>query len=127
MYVPFSPKDDLSAQLLKSIPRKVAAWLDNLDEDLSVPGDFGQLRWNFGTENGTIIYGEGEDSIQIWWTGAVVDPSEVVGSDKRFENIVDNLDFFVEVEKLIYGELEKLQEKLDEIETRARAQKGSNV
>ena len=118
MWNPFEghhPTDKFSIELLKSVPKKVFAWLENLGEDLSRAGQHGLLKWNFDTDAGTIIYfdEEQDDYVQLWFTGSTVDPKTICGSDPRFIDIRNNLAFFAEAEKKIYSELELMQEEYD--------------
>lgn len=111
----FEPKNDLSAELLRSIPRKVNAWLENLKQPIMGPGEIGPLKWNFTSEGGSIIYDDvdGMESFaQIMWVGPLDKIEHVYGSDERFEDLTQDLAFFTALEKNIYDELEKLQRQL---------------
>jgi hypothetical protein len=115
-YEPFYPKDDFSKGLLSSIVKKTSKWLENLNQETS--GEFGELGWNYTPDGGTIVFAnESKDRfIQIWWDVVVAFTQEdvgtisICGSDKRFEDITNNLDFFTAVEQSIYNELEILQQ-----------------
>lgn len=106
--------DSLSEELLRSIPKKVYLWLDELPEvtDREV-GQHGNLKWDFSSETGTIQYGDPDCDddlyIQIWWEGEPIDPENIRTSSENLENISHNMDFFVKVEESIYAELESLQ------------------
>jgi hypothetical protein len=104
----FVPKDSISKQLLKSIPRKFVTWMENIDHDQINKGKFGDLEWRVDTDKSWVTVLSRD--ITVRWSGSHNNPSWIAGSDPAFENIVDNLDFFVSVEKSIYDELEKLQE-----------------
>jgi hypothetical protein len=111
----FEPKNDLSKELLRSIPRKVNAWLENLKQPITGPGELGPLRWNFGPDSGSIIYEDVdgmESYAQIIWHGPVNNIETIYGSDERFEDLTQDLSFFTTLEKNIYDELEKLQRSL---------------
>jgi len=118
-YEPFYPKDEFSKTMLSSIVTKVSKWLQNMNEDST--GTYGELQWNYTPDGGTIIYAnESKDRfIQIWWD---VDPLSldtnssvsICGSDKRFEDVTNNLEFFIAVEHAIYSELEKLQKEISD-------------
>jgi hypothetical protein len=113
----WKPQDDLSLQLLNSIPKKVFSILDNLGEQVIGPGSAGQLRWNFDLSTGTIIYGNEDDKtfFQIWWTGDPVHPTDIRGSDQRFRFLAHDLEFFIQIERCVYEEMEKLQEELSDL------------
>jgi hypothetical protein len=106
----FSPHDDLSQTLLKSIPKKVFYWLNNLGEDLSQEGQYGPLKWNFSPECGEIThYDINDDSmISISWVGSTLEIQEIQGNDPRFCEIINHLEWFTRVEQLVYGTLEDL-------------------
>jgi len=114
-YEPFYPKDEFSKKMLASIVTKVSKWLENLQQEST--GEYGELVWNATPDGGTIIYAnESKDRfIQIWWDVVVAFTQEEVGtisicgSDKRFEDVANNLEFFTAVERSIYNELEALQ------------------
>ena len=116
----YYPQDSLSTELLKSIPKKVFVWLENLGVDLTEPGQDGWLRWTFdeANNNGTIIYYDPiiDDLTQIWFDGSALDPTAICGSDERFTDIQSNLTFFAEVERKIYAELELMQEEYDRLQ-----------
>jgi len=110
----YSPNDTVSEELLKSIPKKVHFWLQGLLAEMTEPGGYGMLRWNFTDEVSTIAYGESDDSVfQLWWEGDSHNPIGLCGNDKRFESIIDNMDFFTLLEENIYSELESLEEERD--------------
>lgn len=109
----FVPKDAVSKQLLKSIPRKFVAWLENMGHDQIDEGEFGDLVWRVDLDKSWITILSRE--ITVSWSGSPESPSWIAGSDPAFENIVDNMDFFVSIEKSIYDELEKLQEQHDRL------------
>jgi hypothetical protein len=131
-YQPFYPKDAFSKTMLSSIITKVSKWLENMNEDTT--GEYGELQWNYTPDGGTIIYANEskERFIQIWWDVQIKyddnaeetlehggDPSggftvNICGSDKRFENVTNNLEFFTAVEHSIYSELEQLQREINE-------------
>ncbi len=108
----FAPKDNLSKQLLKTIPKKVVAWLDNLGISTHGDSQFGDLRWSFDIERSHIKLISPD--ISISWTGPADSPNWIAGSDQRFENLTENMDFFVHVEQSIYDVLEQLQLKMQE-------------
>lgn len=109
----FTPRDSLSKELLKSIPKKHYMWLANIGYPLYGNGECDGLTWSYDTDISWIkIHSSG---IVISWTGAPDNPKWIAGSDSRFENIIDNIAFFVSVEKSIYDELEKLQILRDQL------------
>ena len=107
----FYPKEQVSIQLLSSIPRKVSTWINYLGPaaiDLEFSGN---LIWNLNNDNPTIIIMDikSDTKIQIWWTGSALSPAFICGSEEWMENINEHLDKFVGLEKLIYDELDKLE------------------
>lgn len=114
-YEPFYPKDDFSKGMLSSIVKKTSKWLENLNQETT--GEFGELGWNYTPDGGTIVFANQSPDrfIQIWWDVVVAFTQEdvgtigICGSDKRFEDIANNLDFFTAVERSIYNELTILQ------------------
>ncbi len=122
-YQPFYPKDEFSKKMLSSIITKVSKWLENMNQDTT--GQYDELGWNYTPEGGTIIYAnESPDRfIQIWWDLQMSLDADgmnehnaytikICGSDKRFEDVANNLEFFTAVEHSIYNELEHLQKDL---------------
>jgi hypothetical protein len=112
----YAPKDTVSEELLKSIPKKVYFWVQSLVDDIEQRDCFGNLTWHFNDETSTIILGDQDDSenyVQIWWEGDAYNPINLCGSDERFEHIIDNMDFFSQLEENIYAELEDFEEELD--------------
>lgn len=109
----FVAKDGVSRQLLKSVPRKFIAWLDNIGFPTYGNDSFGDIVWSLDLEKSWVKVKSSD--ITISWTGSASSPNWVAGSDPRFESIIDNMDFFVSVEKSIYDELEKLQQQRESI------------
>jgi hypothetical protein len=108
-YIPHEPKTEFSKNLLKSVPRKVCAWLQLMNQESS--GEYGFLKWNFTPENGTIIYENNnvQDFFQVWWN---IEDDSVAATDERIENLETNLSYFVTVEQKIYDELLQLQKEI---------------
>jgi hypothetical protein len=119
----FTPTDSLSLQLLCSIPKKVHGWLVNLEDASAIEmgfGSYGKLRWNFSEEGATLIYRneESNEFFQIWWVGHPSDINVCTASEPEVMFLADHLDYFINVERLIYNELEDYQaEKLAEYVT----------
>lgn len=112
----YAPLDSISEELLKSIPKKVYFWLEGLVPEITEKDGYGNLTWHFTEETSTIILGDQDDDenyFQIWWEGDAANPINLCGSDKRLENIVDNMDFFTKLEEDIYSELEDFEEERD--------------
>lgn len=108
--IKFYPKDDFSNEMLRTIPVKIAAWLKNCDIE-ATRGRCGDLYWNFEPLRGTILLGpspsvtSNDGHIQIFWE--MTDEKPVFsGSDPRFQDLRENLDFFVAFETSVYKELE---------------------
>lgn len=117
-YQPFTPQSSVSKMLLESIPKKVSGWLNLLGQDSS--GEYDLLSWHFTPENGTVIYDKaGEKFFQIWWG-----EGGCSATDKRVEDIENNLEFFVGVEQDIYNELSRLQKQIHDRTAPERFLKG---
>lgn len=101
----FSPNDELSFSLLKSIPRKAFHWLNRLEQDLAEPGSYNCLSWKFSVDCGKLSYADEDTSFSMSWSGNVDDLEHVQMSDDRACDIGSNLDWFTTIEKLIYDEL----------------------
>lgn len=129
----YYPKDDLSKQLLASIPRKVYLWLVHLSGEkirnehgefeatgeLSTKvGNFGRLSWDFAGEQQCIIIEEDEtgteETVRIWWCEKAFNPTFVCGTEKWMEDISSNLDQFIQLERRIYDQIEALAVMIDE-------------
>jgi hypothetical protein len=112
----FKPKDDLSKQLMRSIPKKMAALFDrmNLKQNVDYSSEF--ISWFVSPKNGWVTFNlpdSGDELFKIEWTGNYLKPRNIQGSDKRFEHLADNLEFLVAVERSIYNNLEKLIPKIE--------------
>jgi hypothetical protein len=107
----FTPQDELSSTLMKSIPRKVFHWLNRLEQDLAELGSYKGLAWKFSLDCGKLSYC-GDVVISLSWSGHVDSISEIQGSDERFCDITNNLDWFAQLEKDIYDALAEYEESL---------------
>jgi hypothetical protein len=110
-----TPHNDLSKQLFASIPKKAFTWLESLGEDLSVPGGYGRLNWEFAPEGGRLQLDQTEyeaPPIIIEWEGEPANITKIAGSDPRFAFIDLNLKWFADIEQKIYDEIEALQEQI---------------
>ena len=114
MFKPYSPCDAFSVQMLSSIPKKVYALLEQCDVDLLEPGTYGPLRWHFGFEGGEIYYTlPYSNFVKIWWGGDTENIREILSSDHHLIDISKELDYFVDLEKKIYSELDQLKQETD--------------
>ena len=111
----FFPIDPVSEELLKSIPKKVYFWLEGLGVDMTEPGLYHKLNWHFTEDTSSISYGDHteEQFTTLWWEGTVDNPTNLCGSDKQLERIIDNMDFFTQLEEDIYSTLELFEEERD--------------
>lgn len=112
----YAPRDTVSEELLKSIPKKVYFWVESLVPEITEKNGYGNLTWHFNDETSTIILGDQDDPenyLQLWWEGDASNPINLCGSDQRLENITDNIDFFSQLEEDIYSELEDFEEERD--------------
>ena len=108
----FSPNDDISSMLLKSIPRKAFQWLTQLQQDTSVRGQFDGLSWNFSESCGTLSYTGTDLSLSISWDGHPDDIQSISGSDDRCCDIANNLEWFTNIEVAIYSVMTKFRDSL---------------
>jgi len=104
----FSPRDDFSKALLKSIPTKVTAWLRNLGLLKTQKGCAGDLSWRIRNNNGkSFIQINGT---RIEWIGPIGDIDFVYTNQGWADDISKNMDHFVALEKSIYDEIQKLDD-----------------
>ena len=108
----FTPNDEISFSLLKSIPRKTFHWLNKLEQDLAQPGKFGSLSWNCSVDCGKLTFANDDARFSVSWSGNVDDITDVQSSDERVCNIANNLDWFTQMESLIYTQLEDFEKYL---------------
>lgn len=108
----FSPNNEISFSLLKSVPRKTFHWLNKLEQDLAAPGHFGSLSWNCSADCGKLIFANDDVSFSISWSGDVDNISDIQSSDERVCDIASNLDWFTHIELLIYTQLEDFEKFL---------------
>ena len=109
----YFPADTVSAELLKSIPKKVYHWLEGILPEMTEPGEFQELKWNLTEDQNTLIFGE-EDTLEycvIWWEGSADEPMNLCTSSPLLESVIDNLDFFTQLEENIYSTLESFEEE----------------
>ena len=104
----FIPQDHLSETLLKSIPRKIFHWLSRLEIQFDTPGNFKKLSWDIIPDAGSLEFIFQDSKITISWFGE----SDIRGSDKRFCNLSQHLDWFMLLEKEIYDTLEEYEKYL---------------
>jgi hypothetical protein len=106
--------DGLSKTLVTSIPRKILFWLQNLNQDISQPQLYGDLRTDFDVGRGSV---ELVDGLLISWTGDISEmhrmPSSLWVSDQDFTNVGSVLSKFVDVEHNFYSNLEKFEKALE--------------
>lgn len=113
----FTPQDELSTSLMKSIPRKVFHWLQRLEYDFAQSGSCGELSWKISPDCGKLTISK-DATVSISWSGHADTPTDIQGSDSRFCDISNNLDWFTQVEKNIYDELDAHERYLDELDSR---------
>lgn len=106
----YAPETQLGQQLLASIPKKLVAWLNFLAVDITKPGRYGHLTWDFGNLDDMSITLHGEYFFEI--TDIKHTPSGTECSDPRVINIEQNLNWFVQLEHDIYQEMSKLEAEL---------------
>jgi hypothetical protein len=104
----YKPKDELSTQLLVSIPRKVAVWLNRIGMKSS-NGKFMDLSWKISGQQSIIKIND----IEIRCNGKIDKLRNPHGTEPWFENLSANLDQFVELERIIYNVLFALEQDLE--------------
>jgi hypothetical protein len=112
----YHPKTEFSAELLRSIPKKVTTWLLNLGKNIDEPlilGTYGTIKVNITPEGGVISVMHRLLDIDIMWNGSPFGPSDLCGTVPNFENLEVNLPFFTLLEEVIYHELQELQDVAD--------------
>jgi hypothetical protein len=109
----YSPINEISENLLNSIPKKVYAWLDRLEIEDRHAGQVGDLMWDFTSDVQSICYGtpdSGSIHVQLWWEGDPLEPYNIRTNSIMLEDIPANIEFFTAAEALIYGAMEELEE-----------------
>ena len=110
----FYPKDAFSEEMLQSIPKKVCAWLLNIGYELDEPGEYSNLSWSFGIDNGYITFEDEERNIQISWNNNDEGELDAIYSNsEKLEMVASELDFFARLEEDIYAILELCEEDED--------------
>lgn len=108
----YAPKDAFSKELLFSIPKKVTAWLENMNQPEK--GEHGNIKWDYTPDCGIITYTDSLRHDEIVWS---VENESIVVNDMRGEDLTTNLLYLTTLERLIYGEVEKIQNELFEHES----------
>lgn len=110
----FFPQDPVSEELLKSIPKKVYNWLDGLGEDLTCPGSYQTLSWEFNVDDTSHISVDVDgDAITLWWEGDAHNTSSLCSNSRKLEDIPNNIEFFTQLEEEFYSTLESFEEERD--------------
>jgi hypothetical protein len=110
--LPFKPQSELSRSLLSSIPKKIFLWLENLQQDQTRPFTHGPFVYMNAGDHGLLSHIGGDEIIQIAWTGEAPNIETVCASDRRFEEIEFNLEWFTTVENRIYNEMERFEQEI---------------
>lgn len=105
----YEPKDDVSKQMLLSIPNKVYMWLMQInpkEDDLHILEDgslrFTDLHWQFSGEDQFVEIGD----TRISWQGSMDNPTDLTGSEQWMENLTDSLVEFIALEFAFYDCME---------------------
>lgn len=123
--ISFSPRDDFSKALLKSIPTKVTAWLSNLGMLKKQKGSSGKLSWRVRDNNGKSFIQIRDTRIE--WVGPIGDIDFIYINQAWAEDISKNMDHFVILEKQIYDEIQKLDDAFYEAQKiPVNIQRGAN-
>jgi len=109
----FSPNDEISFSLLKSIPRKAFHWLSRLEQDLADAGSYEHISWKFSLDCGKFTYANDSLSFSMSWSGDIDDIQEIQASDERACDITNSLDWFTAIEKGIYDQLSSFEQYLN--------------
>lgn len=112
MCVTFEVTDEFAKGLLKTIPKKVTAWLHRLeiliDGEQTYTVDDGEFF--ISKKNGHITLGD----TTLHWIGSPISPTAIFVNDKDLANLKINLESFIKLEKLIYNELQKIEDALEQ-------------
>jgi hypothetical protein len=98
----YRPNDELGRHLIQSIPHKIFEWLASAGLDADDIEDVGPIKWTSNLDGGALVF----DGVTIEWTGHALQPGITRGSLPEFETLSENLKFFIDFEKKIYGEVE---------------------
>lgn len=106
----FTPASPFGFQLLSSIPKKMAAWIESLsissiDENAI---DFERVEWFFDGFTGHIKFND----VVLRWTGEVECISDIDVSVKELADTEMHIQKFIDFEQGIYGEMRAFSEKL---------------
>lgn len=105
----YQAQDELTKSLLSSIPGKLHARLQQIGAGQN-SGWYGELVWKIGPDSGYLSITTpvcDYDMLRIEWTGAPDAVSNISTNVADFENLVDSLSAFVEVERAIYDKLDE--------------------
>lgn len=100
----YIPSGDISIALLESVRQKVKAIVSLLEIENRNANTIGPVSWDFGNPESSLATGRiaVKDSIVIMWN-----EFGMASTDPLLEDIADNIDHFIEIEKSIYSVLEK--------------------
>ena len=104
----YSPKTDIDKKLLASVLQKVFNWLSNVDPEIAQVGEYGILSWYFDGDEQSGICINNDNPTQVWLRGELMNPTSVYSLESWMEDISNNLDLFVEFEKMIYDVVEQI-------------------
>lgn len=106
----FKPRDDFSKALLLSIPNKATAWLRNLQLLKRQNGSLGPLSWRI-RNNDLKSFIQINDT-RIEWLGSIGDVYYVTVNEAWVDDLAMNMDKFIALEKSIYNEIQKYEDKI---------------
>ncbi len=98
--------------MIITIPKKLKRWLQNMSLATYGTSEHGTLTYSMINDEGE-IFCEAPHRLSIFWEEPLDDDSDIYVTDERLCSVRDNLDFFVEVERQIYDELESLSDGME--------------
>jgi len=109
----YTPLSDLSLNLLHSLPKKVMMWLQGLGVT-SKSGKVGRVTYYFpaDTVDSHLIIDTTEGPIRIDWSMDIHSAAGTTGSHIYFLDLENHLDWFIELEQLVYNDFEIAAQQL---------------
>lgn len=110
----YYPQNELTQNLLRSIPKKILNWMTVLNLDNSTTGELDTVEWKFDVTTETNTISEKTLGVVITWLGPIdiSDESEIYSNVADLQDVVPDLRFIVQVEQAFFKPFEELQDEL---------------
>lgn len=124
----YSPQSDISLNLLHSIPKKIMLWLQSVGVTSNF-GKIGHIFYNFPKDknNSYVVIDTSDGEIRIEWKMDIHSTDGTVGSHVYFLDLENHLDWFVQLEKTVYDDLEMLNQLIDSNSLNYKIDKNKNA